>query len=733
MANDGDQTTRWNADANASGDEWLEIDFGVNTTFDRTVISESFDRIASYTIQYWNNSSWVSAVTGATIGASKTDRFTAVTASKVRLYINTSSATPSINEFEVYNGDTYLDASSLLDVESNIVNGNLNWSVPTGTWKIMKFTWGYQGSQLLDLATQSAADWFVTSVVKPHYDNTGATNILGFFYDEPEFYGTWGLGMERDSPHWKEIMVSRFFSLGGEDQQKATYEYWEALGERLGRVGYGTYRQFVNSKSGLLTGHGNEENAYWMGSQWGKGDRTPLSHGWGQTNMMEVQKYQDIPGIDMLGGQIAVRESRYWTYQLPKLISSIAITNNLHNHYAMNEIFGVAGELNYQSRKWWGDWCQVHGCNFLIPHAVNPKGSTADPDPDCPPFYLYNGDEANWPNYKAWCERQNRLSYMLSGNDSANYSIAPVAVLWPGYSKYVDSTWNDDNCYPYTLQTGLDRVHYDNNLLTYNRFDSTATINAVTKQIHLYNSRYKILILPPVQYIPYSTLNKVKQFYDNGGVVIGWQRVPTKSAKFGNSNGEVQALSIALFNSLTPSTSTIPIKTNANGGKTYFITATDENTVTANLRSILSNSGVSSDFTITSGSFDAFTGYNHRKKDGMDVFMVWNGAASGATITVRVEASGEPELWNPTTQRITLVDFTRISSSVVEIPLSIPAEESYLIVFKPSAVGTAQSKMGAALPALTVTAALPNLISRSAMIRYSLSKRQHVVMSIYSA
>ena len=614
---------------------------------------------------------------------------------KVLACSNTDQTGPSTYSGAGYSGNAFIkaiagkvvngqiDAGTLTDLATSIdASGALSWNVPTGSWRIFKFTWGYQGSNILDLTTQSAADWFVATVVKPHYDNTGATNILGFFYDEPEYHGTWGLGMENDSPDWKQIMVSRFATLSGEDQGKATYEYWETLGERLGRVGYGTYANYLRSKGGKLIGHDNEERP--------KGH--PLDHGIGPINLMEKQKYQDIPGIDMVCRHLLPRRSSsseytYWDYQLPKLASSIAITNNLPGHYAMNEIFGGYGwEFTYPDRRWIADMCQVHGVNVLIPHAFDPKGDKSNPDGDYPPFYYYTGDEANWPNYKAWCERQNRLGYMLSGNDSDNYSIAPVAVLWPGYSKYVDTTWDDTNCYPYNLQSALDRVHYDHQLLTYNRFESTAAVNAATKQIELYKSRYSILVLPPVQYIQYATLAKAKQFYDNGGTVIAWQRVPTRSAKFGNTDAEIQILSTALWNSTMPTAAATPIKTNANGGKTYFISGADETTITSNLRNILNNSGINSDFRITNGTFDEWTGYCHRKRNGMDVFMVWNGAVTVATITARFQATGDPELWNPTTKAVTSLAFTRVSLNEVDIELSIPAEESYLVVFKPRVV-----------------------------------------------
>ena len=109
-ANDGDSTgTRWAAADETGAGQWLEIDFGTNTTFNRTITKQCFNRITGYKIQYWNGSAWVDAYTGGVMGTSpKTDDFSSVTASKVRLYItavqtDVGNIVPAIWEFEVYN------------------------------------------------------------------------------------------------------------------------------------------------------------------------------------------------------------------------------------------------------------------------------------------------------------------------------------------------------------------------------------------------------------------------------------------------------------------------------------------------------------------------------------------------------------------------------------------------------------------------------------------------------
>ena len=101
LAIDGSMTSRWNAGVNG-GNQWLQIDFGNDKTFNKTKISEAFNRVTSYKIQYWNGNSWINCINGTTLGTSKVDTFATVTASKVRLFINTvSELSASIYDFEV--------------------------------------------------------------------------------------------------------------------------------------------------------------------------------------------------------------------------------------------------------------------------------------------------------------------------------------------------------------------------------------------------------------------------------------------------------------------------------------------------------------------------------------------------------------------------------------------------------------------------------------------------------
>ena len=64
-------------------------------------------RIQKYSIDIWNGTAWKTIAGAQAIGHKKIDAFPAVTATRVRLNILSSTDAASIREFQLYNvGDT---------------------------------------------------------------------------------------------------------------------------------------------------------------------------------------------------------------------------------------------------------------------------------------------------------------------------------------------------------------------------------------------------------------------------------------------------------------------------------------------------------------------------------------------------------------------------------------------------------------------------------------------------
>ncbi|UCG50226.1 MAG: alpha-L-fucosidase [Phycisphaerales bacterium] len=98
---DDDDTTRWATDYGVR-QVWLEVDLGGQLTFDRVRISEAYDRVRKFEVQYKDAEQWRACVRGTRIGADYSRRFEAVTARHVRLNILDASDGPTIWEFQLF-------------------------------------------------------------------------------------------------------------------------------------------------------------------------------------------------------------------------------------------------------------------------------------------------------------------------------------------------------------------------------------------------------------------------------------------------------------------------------------------------------------------------------------------------------------------------------------------------------------------------------------------------------
>ncbi|HET9570611.1 MAG TPA: discoidin domain-containing protein [Bacteroidales bacterium] len=102
---DGNTSTRWATSSVTNAT--LDVDLGGVYTFSQAITREYNSRVTGYKIQYWSDNTWNDAYTGTTIGAlDKTDNFSPVTGSKVRLNILSATSEPSIYEFTVFGYET---------------------------------------------------------------------------------------------------------------------------------------------------------------------------------------------------------------------------------------------------------------------------------------------------------------------------------------------------------------------------------------------------------------------------------------------------------------------------------------------------------------------------------------------------------------------------------------------------------------------------------------------------
>ncbi|MHB1305794.1 MAG: discoidin domain-containing protein [Limisphaerales bacterium] len=95
--------TRWSAARGRTAGEWFEVELRHAVTFNTVTLRQYEDRITGYRLEWWDSrtSAWTEAAAGGRMGLLKTERFPAVTSSRVRLVVTAATEAPSLWEFEV--------------------------------------------------------------------------------------------------------------------------------------------------------------------------------------------------------------------------------------------------------------------------------------------------------------------------------------------------------------------------------------------------------------------------------------------------------------------------------------------------------------------------------------------------------------------------------------------------------------------------------------------------------
>ncbi|MDP2895300.1 MAG: alpha-L-fucosidase [bacterium] len=98
---DDDPNTRWATDSGVHS-AWLEVDLGEPVTINRAFISEAYDRVRSFELQYKQEDVWKTFARNGRIGEGLTMKFESATARVVRLNILEAVEGPTIWEFQLF-------------------------------------------------------------------------------------------------------------------------------------------------------------------------------------------------------------------------------------------------------------------------------------------------------------------------------------------------------------------------------------------------------------------------------------------------------------------------------------------------------------------------------------------------------------------------------------------------------------------------------------------------------
>jgi len=542
-----------------------------------------------------------------------------------------------------------------IDIVKSVNAGQLIWNAPAGEWKIMLFTSDVLKSNAandiaVDYLDPEAIDKYIelnNEQFAKRYKNYFGTTIKQIFFDDVGFF----TGPKHGERTWTNKFNEKFKAIYGKDPAL----YYPALWEDIGPETEAARVALFNTRAELMAEGFPKKVADWCNKYGLKSSGHPPGNYEIQPvdmngDILKYYRYEQIPLMDFIFYYGHGREGY-------KLISSAG--NMYDKPVVACEIYGAIGLFGgekFNKKTLYRGAMDVftRGINFLIPHGMwyNPDSNAVRIPPLISAYSPEIDPELN--RYDAWAGRS---CMMLQGGQT----VADIAVLYPiaslegwfhfdakgntgmqSWGKYVapgtdylaisDMLTNEvhrDFTFIHPEILSSDRCKFSNHEMILN--------NAVDKQM------YKVLIMPGGNIISVKALEKIKAFYDIGGIVIATSVLPSKSAEPGQDE-KIISLIKSMFGDDAGNGN---IKSNAKGGKLVFIPKPDANI----FEEILGRMSVTPDVAFENNprpnSGKGMLSYIHKKKDGKDIYFFANSTDDKVATHIEVRGNIKPQLWNP--------------------------------------------------------------------------------------
>lgn len=517
-----------------------------------------------------------------------------------------------------------------VDLTNYVTNGQLQWTPERGSWQVYVICAQTKSSTLNPLHPQ-AGQKVVERFFQPCQDHAPDSSPVGlnyFFQDELQFGVSgriWTPGFE------KEFLARKGYDL---------LPVMAALFEDIGPITPKVRLDYEDVKIQLTEERYFRPIFDW---HWQRGLIYGCDPGSRGLNPEEFGDYfrcvrwytapgHDTPGghADLIKGKVSSSISHL--YQRPRVW--------LEGYHSLGWGATPATLMKATCENY------LYGCTLLNLHGLyyTTHGSFWEWAPPCYHFRM-----PYWDHMGVFLEYFERLSYLLSqGVHCCDVAMMyPVAPFQAGLNGG-EATGVAFDTGRHLMAAGIDWDFMD--------FQSLARAEVRDGRLCVSGEAYRVLILPAMQAVRWSTLQKAAEFRRAGGIVIAVGALPRVSDRAGRDDPQLNVLVKELFDSTAGDGTSLTL------GKPEEVPARIERLVGRHVRSASPVMSL------------------HRKVGDRDVFMVM-GAAKGSECVFR--AQGRPELWDPWTggTRLLCVVSQNADGTTVRMPLE--DYEAQVIVFSP--------------------------------------------------
>jgi len=517
-----------------------------------------------------------------------------------------------------------------IDLADSIRDQRLEWTPSQGDWEVWVFSAARRPGTLNPIHPLSGRR-VIEKFFQPFEDHAPGQSAAGlnyFFHDELNF----GVG----DRIWTDDLAEEF-------KRRKGYGLFEALPATFQDTGLKTvkYRlDFMDVKVRLaqeryfipiFQWHWSRGKIY--GCDQGSRGRDPLEFG----DYFSAVRWYTAPGHDTPGGKADLIKG--------KVSSSIA-------HLYRRPRVWLEG---YHSLGWGATpenlmfaTCEnyLYGCNLLNLHGLyyTTHGSFWE---WAPPSYHFR--MPYWDHMGTFLKYFERLSYLMS----QGVHQCDIAVMYPVAPGQAGLGGREATETAFAAGTTLMNNGYD---FIFMDFESLARAEIRDGRLHVADASYQALVLPAMRAVRWSTLQKARDLFRSGGIVIADGALPEASDRAGREDPELDAVVKELFGA-TAAETTAGARNGLRGGLMGQI----EGLIP---RDVQAAQGVKA---------------THRKVGPRDVYMVM-GASKNSVVEFR--AKGRVELWDPWTGAARPLRVLGETAAGTKVELPLEDYEAQIVVFE---------------------------------------------------
>jgi hypothetical protein len=532
------------------------------------------------------------------------------------------------------------------------------------------------GKLCVDYLSKEAIGIFIEKTHEKYREQMGedfGKIITGIFMDETRFC---------NAMPWTKTLPEEFLKRKGYDMlpylpllirktgqsNKFRYDYYDVISDLYNEA---TFKQVYD----WCDQHNMKSMGHFLGEE------TIATQSYFGGDMLRGYQYFHVPAIDHLGNGIGSLDAKF----------AVSACHSYGKSRIACEAFGASGwDINYEDMVRISNWLFQQGINLIIMHGFY-YSIRDERSQDFPPSYFYQWKY--WDHMPGYVKMANRMMKLLSeGRHEAEILVyTPMETFWNYFepdltvktgfwkegpwikeerAKFIDNQFQ-------LLCNGLTDKNLDYDILHGDaacnfRVEGKELVNTLSKE------RFQVFILPLTEILTVDMVRLLNEFAENGGCIISYEtELKEVVAKDGSHMRTVKLPDLDSSKHITFDKISALIRYCQDTVELPFEIRKGIDELAHSLSSYPARL---IDPYIHDGERVYGVGVSRYIKDNERIYNFTNYNEKEEELTVWVDVTSEPELYNPETGEISRLSARKFSGGGYEISFTIPGNRTLFIV-----------------------------------------------------